>query len=107
MSLHANVSVCLQMVRDLKDDGDHAILSVDEVQDFALAFGHAITCYEQSPANLFDPAGDRMGLGADELVEQLCAALTLRYAPKYGRGARLRECCDVLIAYLEAIIALQ
>ena len=42
------------------------------------------------------------GADASSLAEGLCQELEVTYRPMFGRGSRLRECCQALKAYCTA-----
>ena len=89
------------LVRELQEY-DHSILSPSMVEKYAAAFNTTISCYAQNAKELYDPKGDKMGLGAHTLAADLCDHLRVKYEWKHGVGSALRECCSQLLAHLKA-----
>ena len=93
----------LTLLRELRDDYDHTVLSAEGVAAYAAAFGCPLQTHGIDLAQLEPPRlGETQGLASDELAEKLCRHFRVAYASKYGRGSQLRECCTQLMAHLSA-----
>ena len=86
---------------------DHAFIDEEGVDHFLAPFGLKGWSYEHR-ANPNEPKGltlnvglkSSRGMAADELASKLCDHLGVHYPNMYGRGSRLRACCDALEAHL-------
>jgi len=96
----------IALVKDLLDY-DHAFISPEGVEHFTKPFGFKGTTYkakdtrDQIKGLNLGSAKEAEGQDADVVAEQIARHLGLKPFPKYGRGARLRECCRVILEHLE------
>ena len=89
-------------------DADHLFLSAEGVDKITAPFGYTGWAFSHR-ANPQDPKGltfhdgseEKVGMGADHIATKLCDTLGLDYPDMFGRGSRLRACCDVLEAHLK------
>lgn len=100
------------LIRTLRNDYDHAFLTVEGAKHFSAPFGFEATVYEQT-ANPTDPKGltlndgseSAVGIAADDLAFQIARHLDMTL-PSFamGRGHRLRVACDLIEANLRTLI---
>jgi hypothetical protein len=88
---------------------DHAFLSEEGADTFSDAFGFkARTAVVEATPNepkgltLKNGAKSARGIAADELAVQICEHVGVEYPEMFGRGSRLRACCDALEQFLSS-----
>jgi hypothetical protein len=92
----------IRMVRTLKDDYSHVILSAEGVKKYSEAFGCKLSTETIPPHLLNDPTSPvNQGLASDDLAVDLCGRFRVKYKTKIGRGSRLRECCEKLLLFFQ------
>lgn len=96
-----------ELVERLREDYDHAFLTVEGALAFSRPFGFDAETYV-AYANPDDPKGLTLndgsasaeGIAADVLARQICDHVGVKYPPMFGRGSQLRACCDALASWL-------
>ena len=107
--LPTNQAAQVRAVKELREY-DHAFLPKRIVNRLTKPFGFVCKTYVEHA----DPPGTFKGLSlpngkksmdgrdAAEVAAEICNHLKAEYEFKFGRGAQLCECCDALLAHLEA-----
>jgi len=93
-------------IKYLRDECDHCIMSPEYVDECNQLFGMDMKTHVISERwQLDDPEGDNQGLGAHEMAEDICEFYKVSYAPKYGKGSQLAECCKKLLEFFASPVA--
>lgn len=99
----------IERVKELSEY-DHCFLSPEGVNHFTEPFGFKGVVYEATDTSKTDPKGLKLdnglpaalGQDADYVAVEIAKHLGLTPPPLFGRGARLREACRVILDHLEA-----
>jgi len=103
----ASKKTLLATVDELREY-DHAFLTQEGVERFSKPFGFIARCYEHRATpnepkglTLKNGAKSAVGLAADELAQDICQHVGVKYDEMFGRGSQLRACCDALEAWIK------
>lgn len=96
-------------ITELRDDYDHCFLTEAGANHFGEPFGFVPRCSrhfanpeEPKGLTLEDGAESAIGIAADDLAAQIATALGVQWASwKMGRGSRLRDACNAILAHIE------